>query len=195
MAATSSESHEIAGQKGVGLLSLTTLLTPDDVLARIKRYRDALQDAKPVGGIGNSRVAVLQVVHCAPTMQEARATAETSVMWFHEQVFEFSRPFIRDDIPQSYRYLQGIQKIDTRKITFDYLHDHGMIIVGDPAHCIERLKIYHEAGVDLILCLMQLYTIPHEKVLQSIRLFGSQVIPYFQLSSPSREKPARPLDN
>jgi hypothetical protein len=81
-----------------------------------------------------------------------------------------------------------MQKVDTRRITFDYLHDNNMIIVGDPAHCIERLKIYSESGIDLILCLMQLYTIPHEQVLQSIRLFGSQVIPYFQSLPSTREK-------
>jgi alkanesulfonate monooxygenase SsuD/methylene tetrahydromethanopterin reductase-like flavin-dependent oxidoreductase (luciferase family) len=189
MAATSSESHEIAGRKGLGLLSLTTLLTPEDVLARIQRYRTALPEAKPVGAVSNPRVAVLQVVHCAPTMQEARANAEASVMWFHEQVFAFSRSFIRDDIPQSYRYLQGIQKVDTRNITFDYLRDNNMITVGDPEHCIERLKIYHESGVDLILCLMQLYTVPHQNVLESIRLFGTHVIPYFQSLASSQGKP------
>lgn len=188
MAATSSESHEIAGHKGVGLLSLTTLLTPDDVLSRIRRYRTALPEAQPVGGMCNPQVAVLQIVHCAPTMQEAQANAKTSVMWFHEQVFEFSRPFLRDDIPRSYRYLQGIQKVDIRSITFDYLHDNNMIIVGDPEHCIQRLKVYHEANVDLVLCLMQLYNIPHEKVLESIRLFGTHVIPYFQSLPPSRQK-------
>jgi alkanesulfonate monooxygenase SsuD/methylene tetrahydromethanopterin reductase-like flavin-dependent oxidoreductase (luciferase family) len=169
-------------------LSLTTLLTPDDVLSRIRRYRTALPDAQPVGGMCNPRVAVLQVVHCAPTMQEARANAKTSVMWFHEQVFAFSRPFLRENIPQSYRYLQGIQKIDTRNITFDYLHDNSMIIVGDPEHCIQRLKVYREANIDLILCLMQLYTIPHEKVLESIRLFGTHVIPYFRSLSSSQQK-------
>ncbi|MCZ6874175.1 MAG: LLM class flavin-dependent oxidoreductase, partial [bacterium] len=57
MAATSSESHEIAGHKGIGLLSLTTLLTPDDILSRVTRYREALRDAIPVGCIMNPRVA------------------------------------------------------------------------------------------------------------------------------------------
>ena len=188
MAATSSESHEIAGRKGLGLLSLTTLLPPDDVISRIKRYRNALPDAQPVGGMRNTRVAVLQVVHCASTMQEARANAEASIMWFHEQVFAFTRPFLRDDISQSYRYLQGFQRVDTRQISFDYLHDNNMIVVGDPEHCINRLKIYHESGVDLILCLMQLYKIPHDKVMESIRLFGTQVIPYFESLPHPREK-------
>jgi alkanesulfonate monooxygenase SsuD/methylene tetrahydromethanopterin reductase-like flavin-dependent oxidoreductase (luciferase family) len=186
MAATSSESHEIAGRKGIGVLSLTTLLSPEDVLSRLARYRTALSEAPPAhSGVRNSRAAVLQVVHCAPTMREARANAEAAVMWFHDQVFSFTRPFLRDDIPPSYRYLQGFQRLDTRRITFDYLHDNGMIIVGDPEHCINRLKPYYAAGVDLILCLMQLHTIPHQQVMESIRLFGTQVLPYFQaLSSP-----------
>jgi hypothetical protein len=123
-------------------------------------------------------------------MREARATAEASVMWFHEQVFAFTRPFLRDDIPQSYRYLQGMQRVNTRQITFDYLHTSGMIVVGDPEHCINRLTPYYDAGVDLILCLMQLYTIPHQKVIESIRLFGTQVIPYFQSLSAPEDKPA-----
>jgi alkanesulfonate monooxygenase SsuD/methylene tetrahydromethanopterin reductase-like flavin-dependent oxidoreductase (luciferase family) len=189
MAATSSESHEIAGRKGLGLLSLTTLLTPEDVLSRIARYRGAAVEAEPTGRARNTRVAVLQVVHCGPTMQEAQDTAKAAVMWFHEQVFSFTRAFLRDDIPQSYRYLQGFQRVDTRRITFDYLHDNGMIIVGDPEHCIKRLMPYYDAGVDIVLCLMQLYTIPHQQILESIRLFGTQVIPYFQALSAARAKP------
>jgi alkanesulfonate monooxygenase SsuD/methylene tetrahydromethanopterin reductase-like flavin-dependent oxidoreductase (luciferase family) len=186
MAATSSESHEIAGCKGLGLLSLTTLLTPDEVVARVKRYRAALDDSTPVGCVPNPRVAVLQLVHCAPTMQKARANAEAAIMWFHDQVFTFTRPFLRDDIPQSYRYLQGFQKVDTRNITFDHLHENGMVIVGDPDHCIQRLTPYYEAGIDVIMCLMQMYNIPHEKILESIRLFGKHVMPHFQSSSPTR---------
>jgi alkanesulfonate monooxygenase SsuD/methylene tetrahydromethanopterin reductase-like flavin-dependent oxidoreductase (luciferase family) len=109
-------------------------------------------------------------------------------MWFHEQVFAFTRPFLRDDIPPSYRYLQGFQKVDARKITFDYLDGNGMVVVGDPEHCIKRLKPYYDAGVDLILCLMQLYTIPHQQVMDSIRLFGTHVIPYFRTEPAGRKR-------
>ncbi len=191
MAATSSESHEIAGLKGLGLLSLTTLLGPDEVVSRVKRYRDALPDAEPVGQVPNPRVAVLQLVHCAPTTKEARAHAETAIMWFHEQVFAFTRPFLRDDIPRSYQYLQGFQKVDTRNITFDYLTENRMILVGDPQHCIEGLKFYHENGVDIVLCLMQMHNIPHEKVMNSIQLFGEHVLPHFDAAAASSPGPTR----
>ena len=189
MAATSSESHEIAGRKGLGVLSLTTLLTPDDIAARIGRYHQALLEAEPVGATINPRVAVSQLVHCASTTATARTTAAAPIMWFHEQVFAFTRPFLRDDVPVSYRYLQGMQGIDTSKITFDHLHDQHMIIVGDPVHCIERLYPYYEAGVDLVLCLMQLHTIPHTTVMESIRLFGEHVIPHFASLPEHSQKP------
>ncbi|MGQ4809799.1 Limonene 1,2-monooxygenase [Candidatus Entotheonellaceae bacterium PAL068K] len=179
MAATSSESHEIAGHKGVGVLSLTTLLTPEDILFRVQRYREALRNADPVGYALNPRVAVLQIVHCAPTVQQARANAEVPIMWFHDQVFALTRPFLRHDMPKSYRYLQGFQRADRRKITFDHLHGNRMITVGDPDRCIRNLSIYHEAGVDLVICLMQLHTIPHARVMESIRLFGEHIIPHF----------------
>jgi hypothetical protein len=39
---------------------------------------------------------------------------------------------------------------------------------------------YKEIGVEHLLCLMQNYGIPHEKVMQSIRLWGEKVIPHFQ---------------
>jgi luciferase family oxidoreductase group 1 len=189
LAATSSESHEIAGRKGLGLLSLTTLLAPDEVISRVGRYREALKGAVPDGRAVNPRTAVLQLVHCAPTMQEARENAKAAIMWFHQQVFAFTRPFLRDDIPQSYRYLQGFQKVDTRRITFDHLHDSGMIVVGDPQHCIERLRPYYEAGVDTILCLMQLYNMPHETIMASMRLFADQVMPHFQATPPPAGSP------
>ena len=64
-----------------------------------------------------------------------------------------------------------------------------MIMVGDPAHCIARLNAYHEAGIDHILCLMQLYDIPHDKIMQSINLFGEHVLPHFGATASPFDRP------
>ena len=69
--------------------------------------------------------------------------------------------------------------MDKDKFTFDYLDQQSMVIVGDPQHCIDKVHQYQDMGVDQLLCLMQNYNIPHEKVMQSIRLWGEQVIPRF----------------
>jgi alkanesulfonate monooxygenase SsuD/methylene tetrahydromethanopterin reductase-like flavin-dependent oxidoreductase (luciferase family) len=54
------------------------------------------------------------------------------------------------------------------------------VIVGDPEQCIRKVKRYREAGCDQLLCLMQPYAIPPEKVMTSIELFGRYVIPAFR---------------
>ena len=162
---------------------------PYNIAARIGHYRQALPEAEPVGATINPRVAVSQLVHCAPTTATAHATASAPIMRFHEQVFAFTRPFLRDDIPSLYRYMQGLQGVDISKITFDHLLDQHMILVGDPAHCIERLYPYYEAGVDLVLCLMQLHTIPHATVMESIRLFDEHVILHFAALQGRSQKP------
>ena len=40
--------------------------------------------------------------------------------------------------------------------------------------------MYEEAGVDQVLTFMQVGNVPHEKIMNSIRLFGEHVIPHFK---------------
>lgn len=64
----------------------------------------------------------------------------------------------------------------------DTLSDRGVIIAGDPDNCIEALKKHEATGIDQMLIMMQTETIPHEKVMKSIELFGKYVIPEFKKS-------------
>ena len=59
----------------------------------------------------------------------------------------------------------------------DTLRERGIIIAGDPDSCIKGVQLYEDAGVDQVILIMQTETIPHEKVLQSIEMFGKHVIP------------------
>ncbi len=59
----------------------------------------------------------------------------------------------------------------------DTLCDRGIIIAGDPDSCIKGVQLYEDAGVDQVILIMQTETIPHERVLQSIEMFGKYVIP------------------
>ena len=53
------------------------------------------------------------------------------------------------------------------------------VVIGDPDHCIEKLKAYQAIGADRMMCLMQYGKIPHEAVVESIRLAGGHLIPAF----------------
>ena len=62
----------------------------------------------------------------------------------------------------------------------DTLSDRAVVIAGDPDSCIAALKKHEATGIDQMMIMMQTETIPHEKVMQSIELFGRYVIPEFQ---------------
>ena len=54
------------------------------------------------------------------------------------------------------------------------------VIAGDPDEIIRRARLYEEAGVDQLLCLMNPHCIPHDRVLKTIELMGRYVLPEFE---------------
>ena len=60
------------------------------------------------------------------------------------------------------------------------LSDRGVIIAGNPQSCIDTIQKYEDIDVDMLSLVMQTETIPHEKVMESIELFGKEVIPAFR---------------
>ncbi len=71
--------------------------------------------------------------------------------------------------------LSILQQIDAKTMC-----DRGVIVAGDPEHCIEGARRHQESGADQLMLLMQTDQIPHEKAMRSIELFGTQVAPRFQ---------------
>ena len=181
MACTSPTSHELAGTKGLGLLSFTLALNLQEVGRRVQLYKAAADQATPVGAFVNKQAAVFSLVHCSTSNAVAREEAEEGVVWYNEKSFEMlgtsMEKFLKEG--SGYEYYQRFGEVDKDKFTFDYLDQQSMVIVGDPQHCIDKVHQYQDMGVDQLLCLMQNYNIPHEKVMQSIRLWGEQVIPHF----------------
>jgi len=61
------------------------------------------------------------------------------------------------------------------------LLDNGTYCIGDAEACIRTIKKYEAAGVDQLICFMQVGRVPHEKIMRSIELFGEKVIPAFRV--------------
>ncbi len=60
------------------------------------------------------------------------------------------------------------------------LANRGVIVAGDPEHCIEAVKVHEATGVDQLQFLMATETVGHEDVMKSIEMFGKHVIPEFK---------------
>ena len=85
--------------------------------------------------------------------------------------------------PESYVKGYGYETLVRRvweQMDADTLCDRGVIIGGDPESCIEAIKKHEEAGCDQLMILIQSETIPHEKVMKSIEMFGKYVLPEFK---------------
>jgi alkanesulfonate monooxygenase SsuD/methylene tetrahydromethanopterin reductase-like flavin-dependent oxidoreductase (luciferase family) len=52
-----------------------------------------------------------------------------------------------------------------------------MSVVGDPEHCVKRLRAIAEAGVDHVLLAFGAGAMPSEAVQDSMRLFAERVAP------------------
>src|SRR5262249_61477956 len=73
-AATSPATWELAGKNGIGILGLTIFVSVSQLADRVRAYRAALKEAKPVGKFVNDKVGAFTIVHVAETREEAIAT-------------------------------------------------------------------------------------------------------------------------
>jgi len=65
-------------------------------------------------------------------------------------------------------------------ITLEDLDEKGAVLCGDPDRVIEVAKRYEVAGCEMLMCLVNPYKIPQDKVMESIELIGKHVLPEFQ---------------
>jgi len=188
--ATGSDSgHQMMGELGLGLCSFGVGLPPEDLKRRIDIYRAAVAKCeKPLTRFVNNRAAAFTMVNCAPTSQQSYDASKDSFTWYTKRAAELvtSVAVWLDEMKRelgTYDYLREAQTIvDSGAhdlVNFDYLKDANAVIVGDPDEVIQRCKAYEEAGVDLLLCLLNPHDVSHEDCMQTIELMGKHVIPEF----------------
>ena len=174
-------SFKRAGEMGLGVLCFN-LGGYDQIVERVDTYRDGLKHAHPVGSFVNDQVAALCIIHCGENDQEAREVAGPEGAWFVQKALELYQPWSRPgvDVPDSYKFAVGaVQEERAAKTAQDHM-DSGAFAMGDPDTVLRVIQKYQEAGVDQVLCFMQMGNLPHAKIMDSIKLFAKHVMPYFR---------------
>lgn len=182
-ATTSLDGHYEMGKRGIGVCSFTVGVPPEDLVERVNAYRKGQAECvKPAGKFKNERVATFTMAHCADTCERAYAEAKESMEWYPTagvSMFRDAAHWMEQgggDLG-TYSYMEMAKQIEVDSVPFDYIRDSGAALVGDPDRCIEIARRYEAAGCDLLLCLLNPYNIPHERVMRSIELIGKHVIP------------------
>ena len=189
-ATTSDEGHEQMGRLGLGLCSFAVGLPPDEVKRKIDIYRAAVDQCdRPLTSFVNNRAATFTMAMCSEDEREARNVARESFEWYPKkgarQIAEVAEWMAeRNQELGNYGYAADMKKVDDDGsldlLSLDYLVDAGACVLGTPDQCIDACKKYEAAGVDLLLCLVNPYKIPHDQVMQTIELMGTKVIPEFR---------------
>lgn len=202
MACSSPASFEIAANAGLGVLCFN-IARAETLDQRVRAYRSAIQNPrKPVAAAINNQVAAFIMTLCGERADETIAMAGEGMQWYMSllkgqapywgHLHEQGRSEIFSQI-ESYRYAsvkapeafsfgrkaqdekQAKEELDPRKLV-----QNGLLCAGNPDTCIKVLERFAALGVDALLCFMEMGRVPHERTIESIKLFGKYVIPHFK---------------
>jgi alkanesulfonate monooxygenase SsuD/methylene tetrahydromethanopterin reductase-like flavin-dependent oxidoreductase (luciferase family) len=179
VACSQTQSAALAGGLGAGSLNFSAG-TDAELGARVKSYRDAIATT-----MGNGRRAHNHFA-CTPTavvLRDDRKACEYGFRggrFFAECLgtyfFGNQRPVGPLDIT---RDRLSPRSLDEAMAGRNRSGSQLVAINGDPVSARETVARYRAAGVDELILVMQLGTVPQEIVLESLRTFAEDVMPHF----------------
>jgi alkanesulfonate monooxygenase SsuD/methylene tetrahydromethanopterin reductase-like flavin-dependent oxidoreductase (luciferase family) len=185
----SDETARLTGRLGMGGL-FGSEGGPDRVRHLLAVYEDALRTPPGTGAVPTRRAALMTAGYCHEDPQVVAQRGTELIGWYLEQQRERARLVWRDydptTVPPDY---QGYYTRDQRlasgphpgEPTPQEVREQGTsFCVGTPADCIRFLERYEALGIDEVFLLCAIGPAQHQEVLQTLRLFGEQVIPHFQ---------------
>ncbi|ROZ45643.1 LLM class flavin-dependent oxidoreductase [Rhodococcus sp. WS3] len=150
----SEESVRWAAGLGLPLMLPSIFRSAEEWKGLVALYRELMAES---GNSENAFVGACSYVHVAETSQEARTT------W---------QPYV-----ESYANWANHMRGVTTKIDFNRLID-GPAYCGSPAEVTERMLSMKEAlNPDLHLSVFDIGALPHSKLIQTMELFSSDVMP------------------
>jgi alkanesulfonate monooxygenase SsuD/methylene tetrahydromethanopterin reductase-like flavin-dependent oxidoreductase (luciferase family) len=179
-AATSIDGLRIGAGMGLGVMIGNSLPGGWDYVAECgEAYNDLIASAEPVGAyVNRDLVCSVMTAHCAESMEQARAEAESPARWFVDLVIRMFQGMAESGVAD-YAYMDNIRSVVDRKDDMDYLNTVAPYIsVGDPDFLVERFERLESLGYDAVI--LRIDGMGHETNLRSLELFGKYVIPEFR---------------
>jgi alkanesulfonate monooxygenase SsuD/methylene tetrahydromethanopterin reductase-like flavin-dependent oxidoreductase (luciferase family) len=169
----------LVGKLGVGALNFA--FGNDEYLSeKVREYRKAAREAKPVGRARNDwfacTPATLILKDDARALRHGTRGARFFLNALSRYYFSGERPVGELDIPRS--DLSDAELAEARELR-NAPGSQLATIVGDPVAARESVQRFKEVGVDELILVMQMGTVPHELVMESLRTFAEQVMPHF----------------
>jgi alkanesulfonate monooxygenase SsuD/methylene tetrahydromethanopterin reductase-like flavin-dependent oxidoreductase (luciferase family) len=168
MACVAPDSYEIAGDRGLGVLSFT--FNFEQVQKAIAKFRKACtQRTNQIPKFVNEAFASMVICHVVEKKADESIGLD-GARWFMHYVAELFKPFATKNELYSYDYMRKMLDfdMDPKDVPDAQLKEHPLVVVGTPDEVIAKFEQLHKAG-----------RIPHANIMRSFELMGRYVLPHF----------------
>jgi alkanesulfonate monooxygenase SsuD/methylene tetrahydromethanopterin reductase-like flavin-dependent oxidoreductase (luciferase family) len=178
-ACTKPDSAAAVGRLGMGALNFA-FGTDDYLSEKVREYRRAVAEAVPVGQAITNHFACTPATLVLPDDRRACEHGLRGARFFLESLHTYylggTRPTGR--LPVSRDFL-GEDDLEAAMAARNTEGSQPASIVGDPVSARETVQRFVDIGVDELILVMQMGTVPHEMIMESLRCFAEQVMPHF----------------
>jgi len=179
MACVAPDSYELAGNRGLGVLSFSmNFELVQKVMAKYRKACTTRSDQIPK--FPNEAFAALIVCHVVENKAD-EAIEIDGARWFMHHVGQLFTPLMAKNQLYSYEYTRTMfgTGVDPADMPDADLKQHPMVVVGNPDEVIRKLEELR-SGVDQVICFKQAGRIPHPNIMRSYELMGRHVLPHFK---------------
>ena len=167
------------GELGVGALNFS-LPTFGELKRRIAGYKAAVHAAAPRVWEKNDSFGVTVNTCVLDDDEEACRYGFRGARFFRDC---FDVYYSKETRPRLGRLPVSRNPIEGPALQMLRRMRHGedtqlLSIIGEPSLAREKVQMFKEAGVDELLLIMQLGTIPNDVIMRSLKCFGEKVMPY-----------------
>jgi alkanesulfonate monooxygenase SsuD/methylene tetrahydromethanopterin reductase-like flavin-dependent oxidoreductase (luciferase family) len=122
----------------------------------------------------------LIICHVAEN-KEDEAIGLEGARWFMHNVAKLFEPLMTKNKLYSYEYLRNLMSLDLdpKDVPDAQLKQHHMVVVGNPDEVCRKLENFERAGLDQVIMFKQAGRIPHQNIMNSLKLIARYALPHF----------------
>ena len=183
-AAVSPSSYEMAAKLGIGAMVgpfKPWFMVKEDIKLYRKSWKKFHSETTKNPSL-NPKVAMTVGILCLEDEKRAHEIGKPAFEWFYRNLLQQTSPVLKN-LHESYEYYKSIGKFQgllSKTVNLKILEAFGLVIVGNPEHCVKKLKKLEDASVDNVLLAIGAGAIDTNIVKESMQLINDQVIPHFK---------------
>lgn len=181
VAASSVQTMEIAGDKGIGAMATDHFLGWELTEQFANAYKSRIAaPAAPVSTVVNNSLGFLVLpAYIAESDKEARKYGEAEALGFARLLLALYPAMAAGS--KDYAYFADVSKYEKHIDDLNFfLETTPGMMVGTPDFFVRQIQRLSDIGYDEVILRIDGANIPHEKLMHAIELLGRYVLPHFK---------------